>query len=141
MSTTIEEIIAVEFVNREKNIINFVKDETMHGFFHFNPTVIKPRIGDVFKVKFEKSKDNKFYKTISIRPAEPDVICPAIRAFNGKIEIANKNGFGFVEDIFIFPQMVKKMGLINGQEVVGRAVLSFDKKKSTWGWTVFKLIL
>ena len=134
-----EEIVAIEFVNRERHIINFVKNENKFGFFSYGPQLKNPQIGDLLKVKFEKSKDNKFYKTIHVQPADANESCEAVKSFKGPIRIANKNGFGFVDDIFIFPKLVSKFSLRDGQEIEGKAVLSFDKKKDNWGWKVFEV--
>lgn len=136
-----EEIIAVEFVNCERNIINFVKDEHKFGFFHFDPKTLHPKVGDLLKVKFSpKTKDDKLYKPISIEPAGKDDTCAAVKNFKGKLLMENKNGFGFVEEVFIYPQLVKKFNLTNGQEVEGKAIYAFDKKKNTWGWKVFWIV-
>lgn len=135
-----EEIIAVEFVNREKNIVNFVVNKEKFGFFHYNPSILRPKIGDLLRVRFEKSKDNKFYKTISVQPAAFDDTCEAVKAFKGTLVMTNKNGFGFVDDVFVYPQLVKKFELKDGDQIVGRAIYSYDKKKDTWGWKIFRLI-
>jgi hypothetical protein len=136
------EIVAIEFINHERNIINFVKDQNRFGFFNYDPTKLRPRIGDMLRVQFApKNKDDKFFKALSVEPAAPDDTCEAIRSFHGNISFSNKNGFGFVDDILIYPQLVKKFGLEKGQEIVGKAVLSYDKKKDTWGWKVFKIIV
>ena len=135
-----EEIVAVEFVNREKHIINFVKDEHTAGFFFYGPQLKNPRIGDLLKIKFApKTGDDKFYKAIHIQPAGPNDHCPAVKSFKGEISITNKNGFGFVDEIFIFPQLVKKFNLSNQQTVEGKAIYAFDKKKNSWGWKAFEL--
>ena len=39
-----------------------------------------------------------------------------------------------MEDVFINPAIIKKEGYIQGQEISGKALLSFNKKKSSWGW-------
>jgi hypothetical protein len=140
MGTNEEEVIAVEFVNREKNIINFVINKERFGFFHFNPALFKPKIGDMLRVRFEKSKDNKFYKTISVKPAAPTDTSEAIKSFTGKLVMTNKNGFGFVDDVFVYPQLVKRFELKDGDELVGRAIYTYDKKKDSWGWKVFHLV-
>lgn len=135
-----EEVVAVEFVNREKNIVNFVINPDKFGFFHYNPAVIHPKVGDLLRVRFEKSKDNKFYKTISLKPAAFDDTCEAVKAFQGTLVMTNKNGFGFVDDVFVYPQLVKKFELKDGDAIVGRAIYSYDKKKDSWGWKIFHLI-
>lgn len=137
-----EEIVAVEFVNKERNIINFVKDQTRFGFFHYDPGILRPKIGDLLKVKFApKTKEDKLFKVLHIAPAATNDTCASVKSFLGKISITNKNGFGFVDDIFIYPVLVKKFSLLNEQEISGMAILSYDKKKDSWGWKAFKIIV
>jgi transcription termination factor Rho len=135
-----EEIIAIEFVNREKRIINFVKNETIFGFFSYTDQLKNPQVGDLLKVKMEKGKgDNNFYKISSIQPADPNDNCEAVKSFKGTISMENKNGFGFVDEIFIFPQLAKKFNLKNGDEIEGKAIYSYNKPKNSWGWKAFKV--
>ena len=52
----------------------------------------------------------------------------------------NENGkFGFVEDVFIEPNIISKMNLQNQQKISGIALLSFNKKKEGWGWKAINL--
>ncbi len=134
-----EDIVAIEFVNREKHIINFVKDKSLYGFFKYGPQLKNPQIGDLLRVKLQKSVDNNYYQVISLQPAQPDDACEALMSFKGPIKIAHKSGFGFVDEIFIYPKMVNQLKLTNGQEIEGKAVLSYNKKKDSWGWIGFKV--
>jgi len=137
-----EEVVAVEFVNKERNIINFVKDETRFGFFHYEPNNLRPKIGDLLKVKFApKNKEDKLFKVLQITPAGANDTCNAVKPFLGKISFTNKNGFGFVDDVFIYPALVKRLGLVNDQEIAGKAIYSYDKKKDSWGWKAFHIIV
>src|SRR5688572_10014790 len=138
MSISPFQIVAVEFVNREKRSINFVKDENTFGFFSYTDLPKNPHIGDLLKVQLQKGKsDNNFYKLVSLEPAGPNDVCEAVKEFKGKLLMENKNGFGFVDDIFIYPQLVKKFNFKNGDEIEGKAIYSYNKPKNTWGWKVF----
>jgi hypothetical protein len=134
MNPANEEVVVIEFVNYEKHIINFVKDKENFGFFKYGPQFKNPRVGDLLRVKLEKSPDNNYYKVLSLKPAQAGDTCEALMEFAGPINIAPKSGFGFVNEIFIYPRLVKHFNLVNGQMISGKAVLSFDKKKNTWGW-------
>lgn len=136
MSSPSFEIVAVEFVNQERRIINFVKDESTFGFFNYPEQLKTPRIGDLLKVKLAKGNNN-YYKALHISPASSNDICKAIKSFKGKVTVSNKNGFGFVDDVFLYPQLMKKFNLKDGVEVSGKAIYSFDKKKNSWGWKSF----
>lgn len=136
MSSPSFEIVAVEFVNREKHIINFVKDKNTFGFFNYSEKQINPRIGDLLKVKMIKGTNN-YYKILSMAKAGPKDSCEAVKSFSGMVNVNNKNGFGFVDDVFIYPQLMQKFNLKDGVEITGKAIYSYDKKKDAWGWKVF----
>ena len=45
------------------------------------------------------------------------------------------NGLGFTEnDIFIERQLVERFSIEDGESVSGHAVISFNEKRSSWGW-------
>lgn len=134
-----EDIVVIEFVNRERHIINFVKNKEKFGFFKFGPQLKNPQIGDLLRVKLIKSEDNNYYKALSIQPAKPDDTCEAWMTFDGPIKIAAKSGFGFVGEIFIYPKMVSQLKISNGQHIQGKALLSYNKKKDSWGWVGYKI--
>lgn len=134
-----EEIIAVEFVNENKQMLNFVKDKYKHGFFNYSGRVNKPQIGDILKVRFSGDGQDGFYKVLTAKKAESHLPTEAIKAFKGVLKLIAPQNFGFAEDIFIEPKLIQDNNLANGQTVTGRAILSFNPKKNQWGWKAFDL--
>ena len=134
-----EEIIAVEFVNENKNILNFVKDKQKFGFFNYSGNLTKPQIGDLLKVRFNGDGQNGFYKILTAKKADSNVISDALKDFGGTIKVISPQNFGFIEDIFIKPKMIVEKELSDGQQVNGRAMLSFNKKKNEWGWKAIEI--
>jgi hypothetical protein len=65
-----EEIIAVEFVNENKSMLNFVKDKRKFGFFNYSGNLTKPQIGDLLKVRFNGDGQDGFYKILSAKKAD-----------------------------------------------------------------------
>ena len=59
---------------------------------------------------------------------------------HGRIEVLkrNKNGFGFVEDVFVPSWLIE--GMENNETLKVKAVKSYDKKKDQWGWKAVKVI-
>ena len=49
----------------------------------------------------------------------------------------NGSGNGFVNNVFVPAKMIQ--GVDNGVSVCCVAVLSFNNKKSTWGWSAVKI--
>lgn len=129
-----EEIVAVEFVNESKNILNFVKDRQKFGFFNYSRFLKKPQIGDLIKVRFQGDGQNGFYKMLSAQKADPNDKSDALRNFEGIIKIISPQNFGFIEDVFIEPKIIEECSLTDGMLIKGSAILSFNKKKKEWGW-------
>lgn len=135
-----EESIVVEFVNEHKKMLNFVKDKQKFGFFNYSSQLIKPIIGDILNVRFNGGGKNSYFKVLTAKRAEGENAHEAIQTFEGPIELIEKKGFGFIKDIFIEPNLVAKNKLTNRQTIKGKAILSYNKKKGTWGWRAITII-
>ena len=57
-----------------------------------------------------------------------------IKNISGLVKISEGKSFGFVEDVFIHPSLVKKYQLTNGIEYSGKALKSYNKEKKCWTW-------
>lgn len=134
-----EEVVVVEFVNENKSILNFVKNKTKHGFFKYAGMIDKPEIGDLISVRFNGESQNGFYKVLSIKKSSSDSVCKAVKDFQGNLKIREPESFGFVEDIFLQPSLIVKHELKDHDMIKGKAILSFNKKKETWGWRAFQV--
>ncbi len=134
-----EEIVAVEFVNENKSMLNFVKDKRKFGFFNYSGNLTKPQIGDLLKVRFSGDGQNGFYKILTAKKADSYVTSDAMKDFEGTIKVISPQNFGFIEDIFVEPKIIEERKLTDGQPVKGRAILSFNKKKNEWGWKAIEI--
>lgn len=134
-----EEVVAVEFINENKNILNFVKNKQKHGFFNYSENLDKPQVGDILKVRFSGDGQNGFYKILSAKLANSAIETEAIKNFEGFLKVITPQNFGFAEDVFIEPKLIQVKNLVNGQAVKGKAILSFNKKKNEWGWKAIEI--
>jgi hypothetical protein len=134
-----EEIIAVEFVNENKRMLNFAKDKWKFGFFNYSGHLTKPQVGDILKVRFNGDGQDGFYKILTAQKADPDLTSEAIRNFEGVLKLISPQYFGFVDDVFIEPKLVQKYNLISDANLKGTAILSFNKKKNQWSWKAIKV--
>ncbi|MDX1651901.1 MAG: hypothetical protein R3277_05380 [Brumimicrobium sp.] len=134
-----EEVIAVEFVNENKNILNFVKDKQKFGFLNYSGQLDKPQIGDILKVRFNGDGQDGFYKILSAKKAEPNLTSDAIRDYEGTLKVISPQNFGFADDVFIEPKLIQDNNLTDGQTLTGKAILSFNKKKNEWGWKALEI--
>ncbi|MDM1354653.1 hypothetical protein HX017_14390 [Myroides marinus] len=136
-SSNPEVIIAVEFVNTEKRIVNFIIDQNRTGFFKYGKEMSNPKIGDVYAVRFDDDVQDKRYRVLSIQRVEQEKSV-AVKLGQGQVRIAEA-GFGFIDDVFVDKNFLEKNNIIHNQQVTYKAILSFNKKKSQWGWRVFWL--
>ncbi|HRO09007.1 MAG TPA: hypothetical protein PK047_09075 [Saprospiraceae bacterium] len=134
-----EEIVVIEFVNENRHMLNFIKDKRKYGFFKYENQLTKPKIGDVLKVRFNGDGQNGFYKILTAKIADSNETSDAIKDFEGTIKVISPQNFGFIEDIFVEPKIIKERKLADGQSVKGRAILSFNKKKKEWGWKAIEI--
>jgi hypothetical protein len=134
-----EEIIAVEFVNEKRSMLNFVKDKQKFGFFNYSGFLTKPKIGDLLKVRFKGEGQDGYYKILTAKKVDSNTSCEAIKDFEGTIKVISPQNFGFIEDIFVEPKIIEESKLTDGQQVKGRAILSFNKKKNEWGWKAIEI--
>ncbi len=137
-----EEVVAVEFVNRDKKILNFVKDQSYNGFCSYKGFNINPEIADIIKVRLKAKGNEGFYQLLTLKPLEngANVGCHAIKEVQGLVTIREGQNFGFLEDVFIPPFLVIEQQLENGDEVNCKAILSFNKKKKEWRWKSFDVM-
>jgi hypothetical protein len=116
-----EETIVVEFVNKDKQILNFVKDKSKHGFFQYSGLCRDPEAGDVLSVRFISGENQGFFKIGSAKKLNADSSCGAINTFEGKVKIIEPMNFGFVNDVFIHPSMIKEENILPGQQLTGKS--------------------
>lgn len=135
-----EELIAVEFVNENKGLLNFVKNKGKFGFFNYSDHLMKPQIGDLLKVRFNGGGQDGFYKILTAKKVVSKETFDALKAFDGMIKVIGGQNYGFIEDVFIDPKTIIEKNLIDGNSIKGKAILSFNKKKNEWGWKAIEII-
>ncbi len=129
-----EETVAVEFVNQNKKILNFIDSNKRQGFFRYDKFIRKVNVGDLLLVRLKPTSNEGLFKALSIKKSENTELEGVLKKFSGELHIPDGKDFGFVGDIFISPVSINKMQLVNGQKIQGRAVISFNKLRGEWGW-------
>lgn len=134
-----EELIAVEFVNKNKGMLNFVIDENKYGYFNYSRHIDNPKIGDLLSVRFNGPIKNGSCKIITLKKVEGALPIPAIKDFSGPIKLVDPLKFGFVNNNYVDLNLIKSKDIKKGQIITGKAILSFNKKKNEWGWKAFEV--
>ena len=132
-----EEVIVITFVNQEKKIANFVKDQKKAGFFKYEKILKNPKIGDTLKVRLEVfDLEKKAYKLLTAEKGN-EADCKAIKTIEGQLKII-PSGIGFVDHVFVDKEAIEKNQWTNNQMVKFKCILSFNKKKGTWCWAFYR---
>jgi hypothetical protein len=134
-----EEIVVVEFVNKKKKVLNFIKDKNNTGFFNYKNHLKEVETGDVLKVRLIKNGNEGYHDALRVRKADEEPNSKIIKSFDGTFKSSPNQSFGFIDDIFVDPGVVKNHKLKDGEPISGKAIISFDKKKGKWGWKVAKV--
>lgn len=134
-----EEVIVVEFVNKDKKMISFVKDKQMNGYFKYSGLIDKPTVGDILKVRFSGELQNGFNKVLTVTKCKDDVKTEALRSFEGTFEQLAGKDFGFCDNVFIDAQVLNGLNISSGDKINGKAIISYNKKKNEWGWKAILL--
>lgn len=138
-----EQVIVIEYVNSSKMMVNFIKDKNLNGYFSYKHLKIKPKIGDIFKVRLNKVGDEGYFNVLTIKLSY-NSSSEALKTFAGTLNIVTGKDFGFVtdvflNDVFVSPTMIKEYKLNDGNKITGSAIMSFNKLKNMWSWKVIRI--
>lgn len=143
----IEPVIGViDYVNTERGIAYFLVSKSVTGNFKFNSKDLSPSPGDFVELKLTKAKgnDGEYYRVLSFHPTDKPPSQDTLAEFEGRLNVITDkkgNNFGFVNDIFVSPDLLKERELTDAVSVTvkGTAIISFNKKKGIWGWKAISL--
>lgn len=135
-----EELVFVEFVNRDKKVLNFIVCENKYGFFKYNNLNLNPQVGEILKVRLQGGSVGNLYKALSAVKVNDDKFKENFqKTITGVVSIKEGNSFGFVKDYYIHPDFVAKYRLKNGDEIRATVIKSYNKSKLAWGWRVLSI--
>ena len=136
-----EVLLVVERVNKEKTVLNFVVSKQLSGFFNYSRLNITPKVGDIYAARFEERKDktSNFYRVKSIIKTGKEPNNEIYKHFLGDCKIKQSNSFGFVNNVFIPPQIISLYKLKSNDQVKGIALQTYNSKRKAWGWSVIKI--
>jgi hypothetical protein len=130
-----EESVIVEFVNTDKKILNFISSETKFGFFKYDRFLMQVKIGDILKVRFQGGTNGGAHQVYTIvKGIDEKLKSKFLKEVVGKVKIPDGKSFGFIEDMFIHPSLVNKYKFVNGQEITGIVIRTYNKDKGQWSW-------
>lgn len=132
-----EYCIAIEHVNDAKGILSFIRNNKHQGFCSYQKFIKNPKRGDIYWVRFQKQSESGFHSLLTLRKAKIIDNCEAVKSFQGNLKMQEGKLFGFVGKIMIEQGLIESNQLKHGDNVAGKAIMSFNKKKNQWGWKAF----
>lgn len=136
-----EEIAVVEFVNRDKKMLNFIINLKRYGFLKYDGFFKEVNIGDIIAVRLDSRSSDGYYAALTLQQTDKKPDNSVLKNFEGRLDIRNDNPFGFVENIMVDSKLIQEYRLNNGDFIKGTAIASFNKKKQEWGWKVVSLTM
>jgi hypothetical protein len=130
--------VVVTEVNPVKKMFGFISDAKQVGFTSFQ---VSPEPGDIFEIWGEFS--GAFFRQTTLRSVEGtfDSVSTVRKIIQGKLQLPESKNFGFVDGVFVSPEMVKRWGLVAGQELKGLAVLAPVKRDGPLKWKFVKKVI
>lgn len=135
-----EKIGVVDHINKDKKLIHFLVDRDLDGVVPFSDLDGSFREGDAIKVKLSKynSKQGQRYRVLLATATDQTPSTSVRKQFCE--EVRESNGMGFTtSDIFIPPPLMNECKIKDSQTVSGTALLSYNKKRASWGWRAMSI--
>jgi len=128
-------VVLISFVNKDKKIGHFIASNDFQGFFKYDRFASDLRTGDLIKVRFKEMKAEGPSYLYSIDKYTESEMFPGLKeSFSGTLKVNDKEGFGFVDHVFIPKNIIDKAGIAVSKEVKGQCIRNYDRKKEKWGW-------
>lgn len=126
----------IDAVNTKKGVLYAIASRELDGTCPIAAFPGAPEPGMVVNLRISRrnGKNGEIQHLVHIEPTDqrpPETLC---RDFCEGVKITDA-GLGFTDgDIFLPPDVVRLSGARSGDQVQGRAVVSYDKKRRQWGW-------
>ncbi len=130
-----EEIVFVEFVNSSKKILHFISADSKVGFFKYDRFLSDVKVGDTLKVRFQGESKEGRHQVYTTRKLQDEAFkMEFMKDVSGIVKIPEGKSFGFVDSVYIHPNMVSKYKLIDGCTFKGQAIKSYNPAKKSIDW-------
>ena len=130
-----EEMVIVDFVNTDKKMLNFIASESKFGFFKYDRFLRDVKVGDILKVRFQGGSNGGIYQIYTaVKTTDETFQKKFMKQISGVVKIPSGKPFGFLNDIFIHPNIVTRKKLTDGMHLEGLAIKTYNQEKKQWSW-------
>jgi tetratricopeptide (TPR) repeat protein len=137
-----EELVGVVgHVNPINHLLYFVVNHQVSGVIMQSALEDTFVTGDAILVRVSKysSRQGIRYRTHSAKRTSIPVPETLVKPFEEIVEVNNGLGFTVYSNIFIPPDLVRLNNIRDQSCISGKAILSYNKKKSKWGWKAMSI--
>lgn len=130
----------VTFVNQEKRMSGFIVSKSVSGTFKWRQLQGKAKIGQTIALRLieRQGKEGVWHQVVGVKMVDTKPPKTLVRKFSGELYKRPEWEFGLVDGVFVPPPLIRKHQLFTGDQVSGRAMISYDKKRSQWGLAAFE---
>lgn len=134
-----EQIGVVQFLNDDKKVAHFSVNRATSGHFKYEGSMSQVQPGDFVALRLEErtGKDGTYWVPLSVKRTDQTPSEEVFRPFAGTLKRIDGKEFGFVEDVFISPALLKTM--TDAKTLTGSALWAHDKLKNIHGWRAFRV--
>jgi hypothetical protein len=99
---------------------------------------VSPEPGDILEIWGEFS--GAFFRQTALRSIEGalDSVSIVRKIIQGKLQVPEGKNFGFVDGVFVGPEVIKRWGMVLGEDLKGIAVLAPVKRDGPLKWKFVK---
>lgn len=134
-SDTPEESVIVEFVNTDKQILNFIASESKFGFFKYDRFFKEVKVGETLKVRFQGGSNQGMHHLLTAMKSNDESFKQQFfKEVSGVVKVLPGKAYGFLDDVYIHPSIVKKLKLADGMLLSALAIKSYNGEKMQWSW-------
>ncbi len=128
-----ETVVLVTGLNQEKHVLYFIDSNDRQGFAHFRRLKGQLELGSAYRLRLEGVPERLAVRAFAKLSEQeiPETLC---KSFRGVFRQTGTQAFGFVGDVFLPPALVATYSLSDGKSVKGKALRTWDRKKSAPGW-------
>lgn len=136
-----EQIGIVTYLNVDKKVAHFNVSRTVSGHFKYEGSMARVQPGDFVAVRLEQrtGREGKFWVPLSAKLTDKTPSEEIFKSFAGPVKRVDGKGFGFVDNVFISPALLKDFE--SASALTGSALWSFDKAKNRDTWKAINVVV
>jgi hypothetical protein len=132
----------VKHINNEKGVVHVTTSSSDFCLVHLNrlPEAKSLKVGMFVGVKV--TKDKKYNINHAVEFHTIDELPPSsnfYQSFDGEIRINEGRAYGFINDCYVPPFLIKKHSLVDGVHVSGFSVCEWNASKGKSTWSVVEI--